>query len=173
MKEIWKPIVGFDGYEVSNLGNVRCWNCQNGKGGRVEVPRMLTPNKFVGKNYYRVGMMGKSKRVHRLVAEAFLGPQPTPKHVVMHLDDNGLNNRVDNLKWGTHKENMEDMRLKSRQAKGEKIDNSKITESQAKQIKSMLKEDKRFGRLRRISRALGVSYGVVTQIEYGRTWRHI
>lgn len=173
MKEVWKPIDGFDGYDISNLGNVRCWNSQNGCSKKLETPRPLKLMKFANKNYYRVCLSGKYKRVHRLVAEAFIGPQPTPEHIVMHIDDNGLNNRVDNLKWGTHKENMEDMRNKNRQAKGEKIALSAITESQAKQIKAMLEKDKKYGRLRRIARTLGVSYGVVTNINYGKTWGHV
>lgn len=48
----------------------------------------------------------KNKKVHQLIAEAFLGEKPFPDAVVMHLDDNPLNNRVDNLKWGSQKENL-------------------------------------------------------------------
>ncbi len=51
-------------------------------------------------------LKGKTYKVHRLVAEAFHGPSPFPRAVVMHLDENPRNNSVDNLKWGTQKENL-------------------------------------------------------------------
>jgi hypothetical protein len=49
---------------------------------------------------------GKNYKIHRLVAEAFLGPPPFQKAVVMHIDENSANNRSDNLKWATQKENL-------------------------------------------------------------------
>lgn len=46
-----------------------------------------------------------SERVHRIVAFAFLGPPPTPQHVVDHIDTNRRNNRPQNLRWLTRLEN--------------------------------------------------------------------
>lgn len=48
----------------------------------------------------------RPKKVSQLVCEAFHGPKPFPGAVVMHLDDNSLNNTPGNLKWGTQKENL-------------------------------------------------------------------
>jgi hypothetical protein len=45
-------------------------------------------------------------KVHRLVCEAFHGPPPFDRAVVIHLDEDATNNRADNLKWGTQKENL-------------------------------------------------------------------
>lgn len=45
-------------------------------------------------------------KVHRLVCEAFHGPAPFERAVVLHLDENALNNRPENLQWGTQKENL-------------------------------------------------------------------
>ncbi len=41
-----------------------------------------------------------------MVCEAFHGPQPANKPIVMHLDEDSHNNKPGNLKWGTMKENM-------------------------------------------------------------------
>ena len=46
------------------------------------------------------------RKVHQLVCEAFHGPKPFPGAVVLHLDENALNNRPENLRWGTQKENL-------------------------------------------------------------------
>jgi hypothetical protein len=46
-----------------------------------------------------------SHRVHRIVAVAF-HPQPTPQHVVDHIDTNRANNRAENLRWVTRLENV-------------------------------------------------------------------
>ena len=45
-------------------------------------------------------------KIHRLICEAFHGAQPADRPVVLHLDENGLNNRPENLRWGTQKENL-------------------------------------------------------------------
>jgi len=46
------------------------------------------------------------KSIHQLVAEAFV-PNPAGHNEILHIDDNNRNNHYTNLKWGTHKENME------------------------------------------------------------------
>jgi len=44
--------------------------------------------------------------VHRIVATAFHGPEPSSEYVVDHIDTNRLNNRPDNLRWVTRLENI-------------------------------------------------------------------
>ena len=44
--------------------------------------------------------------VHRIVATAFHGPQPSKNHVVDHIDTNRQNNRPENLRWVTRLENI-------------------------------------------------------------------
>jgi hypothetical protein len=45
-------------------------------------------------------------KVHQLVCEAFHGPKPFDRAVVIHRDEDALNNKPCNLKWGTQKENL-------------------------------------------------------------------
>lgn len=116
MEEIWKSVVGYEGYyEVSNYGNVRSI-------GRV-VPHKrfgtafkkginLIPGKsgYVGGQYYSVNLhrnyTAKTSKVHRLVAIAFI-PNPDNKREVNHKDANKFNNKLENLEWVTPSENVQ------------------------------------------------------------------
>lgn len=66
-------------------------------------------NKF-GYLYVRllIGSKRKNVRVHTIVANAFIGPKPSSKHQIRHLDGSKTNNNVNNLAWGTAKENADD-----------------------------------------------------------------
>lgn len=79
----------------------------------VSPPRPLIPS-FAGASvryqYVQpsIGGVPRSVAVHRLVCEAFYGPQPDWAHEVRHLDGNHLNNRPENLDWGTRSQNRQD-----------------------------------------------------------------
>ena len=96
--ETWRPVVGFEGaYSVSDRGRVR-----NEVTGKVLKGR----NNLYG--HYTVQLRGRTKMVHRLVAESFIGPAPEGKPLVLHWDDDKNNNRVSNLRWGTQSDNIQD-----------------------------------------------------------------
>lgn len=102
-QEIWKDIPGYESrYMVSNFGRIRslpkCSRC----GIRLMHPG-VTPGGYLQVTL-RDGKRSKLKRVHRLVAIAFL-PNPRNLPAVNHIDENKLNNFATNLEWCTAKDN--------------------------------------------------------------------
>ena len=110
--EIWKDVQGYEGlYQVSNLGRVKslgrfvdrlasghCW----------QKERILKPNK-TKYGYLNVRLCKDSRtkdfKVHRLVALAFI-PNPENKPQIDHINADKTNNTVNNLRWVTCKENI-------------------------------------------------------------------
>ena len=106
-----RDVIGFEGlYAITSCGKV--WSYKRNKwdvgwhnGAGYHLVR-LCKNK---KNY--------TKRVHVLVAEAYLGRPEDPMMTdVGHLDDNRLNNNVNNLKWMTRSENLDTDSFREKQS---------------------------------------------------------
>lgn len=103
--EVWKPVVGYEGYyEVSSIGRVKRVKAGQGtRAGYVLKPVHLKHGGYLAAGLRRPGHTRKLARIHRLVAEAFLGVSDLP--LVRHLDGDPTNNRVENLAHGTSQEN--------------------------------------------------------------------
>ena len=99
MEEIWKKIANYNDYEISNLGNIRKKNYDS------RSPKYRYLHKSEDKDgYYTTSIKGKTLRVHRLVALAFI-PNNEGLPQVNHKDEDKKNNCVDNLEWCTNKYN--------------------------------------------------------------------
>jgi hypothetical protein len=110
--ERWVSIVGHPGYEVSNHGEVRSLDriidYKDGRQGAYPG-RLLKPWVSNGVGHLRVSLGGQREYVHRLVAQAFIGPQ-IDGYYVCHNDGNAANNHVDNLRYDSPSENIRDTR---------------------------------------------------------------
>jgi len=96
--EAWLPVASYDGqyaakYDVSSFGRVRRGN------------RYLTA--FIGaKGYPQVCLAGRTVKVHKLVAETFIGLRPTSATQINHRDGDKTNNTVSNLEFCSALENI-------------------------------------------------------------------
>lgn len=102
-EEYWKSPEGFSGrYEVSSLGRVRSLTSARGTPWKTG-PVLLRARPHAG-GYSRVSLRRMDFYVHRLVAEAFVGPCPDG-YQCAHLDGDPSNNAASNLQWVSPKEN--------------------------------------------------------------------
>ena len=126
---------GYPGFSVSACGAV--W-----KAGRL-LKQYTNPKGYRYVNNFK----GKSARVHRLVAMAFV-PNPSSAPEVNHIDGNKLNNAASNLEWCTRKQNMEHAFASGlcRVVFGENAPAAKLKDSDVTEIKAtFVKRHPEFG----------------------------
>ena len=110
-EERWKPIASQQGhYSVSDCGRVRSEaRVVLRKNGRPYNVRLRILKTIVGGHGYRTARVGgRTCNVHELMLLAFVGERPHKHAVCRHLNGNPLDNRLNNLRWGTRAENYAD-----------------------------------------------------------------
>jgi hypothetical protein len=171
-----KALNNFKGYLVSDDGKVfSCWEqvAQKGfsKGFKTvlkeSIVKELKPSLYKGYQGVYCYKDGKQHRVmiHRAVIENFGGEKPRQCNFVLHVDNNILNNHINNLRWGTAKENSEQMVRDNRQTKGKDHWNYRITEEQRDMIKNT---EKRRGNFKELGERLGISRCTIYKIRQGK-----
>lgn len=113
--EMWKPVVGHEGrYEVSSLGRVRSLErrvrlvSKSGTEVSRAVPERILRPAEDSAGYLSVCLGAvRSRRVHQLVLEAFVGP-PEGQHA-LHANGDKKDNREENLRYGSRSDNMIDL----------------------------------------------------------------
>lgn len=168
--EVWKVIPEFPDYEVSTFGRHR--RCRGGsRNSKLGQPLVLGVSG--GSKAYRTFALYKDGKVvtrlaHRVVLTVFVGPPPTAKHQGAHEDDTPANNRLDNLKWATAKENSADRVRRGRQASGVSHPNTRLTDNQIAAIRKL--RQRKVG-VYLIAAAVGVSASAVGRIVRGETYK--
>lgn len=170
----WRDVVGYERfYEVSEDGQVRRKIQRHSK----RAGSLLSPNydRIGYVSYYLVDGYGNRKRAaaHRLVAAAFIGELPEGMEV-NHKDLNKQNNRVSNLEYMTHQDNLIHAYASGNCfiTRGELNGAAKLTATQVEEIIARKKQNHRLSQ-----RELGAMYGVssvqIGHILRGTRWAHI
>lgn len=163
--EEWRVIDEAPHYAVSDLGRVQRLTPSHKQAGIINgAPNH---NGYLHCTLYVDGGRRFTRKISRLVCEAFHGAKPTPCHQVRHLDGNKLNNRADNLAWGTQLENAADSKRHGSQVCGERVTLAKLTEDQVRYIRSCDKSNRTLGE------EFGVSFNTIYEIRRGNLWRHL
>lgn len=160
----FKIIKGFDDYLVSNYGGII--SCKNGR----KFERKAVKDT---KGYMRVclcmGGVMATRKIHREVAIAFI-PNPENKSEVNHINGIKSDNRVENLEWVSHLDNMRHASKEMLLKHGSKSSFSKLTELDIPNIRNKFN----IGISQRsIAKEYKVSHTTIKHIINGDKWKHV
>jgi hypothetical protein len=175
-------VFGYEGYRVGTDGSV--WTSWRKKTGPVKNKEGIRT--VIGDSWRQMrqtknthgypcvclykNKKGKLHPVHRIVMLSFCGPKPEGMEVA-HGNGKRDDNRLSNLSWKTHKDNISDRKKHGTEARGSRNGFAKLTEEK---VYSM-KRDIESGETNKTK--LGIKYGIsrhtVGLIVSGKRWKHV
>ena len=175
--EIWKKVPNYSTYEVSSFGRIKTFNWKNHGTEAIMKPALD------GGGYLRTMLKrddGKTHtiKVHRIVGSTFiLNPEDKPE--INHKNGIRSDNRLSNLEWVTHAENIKDSFISGRSNnEGVKNPCSKLTDDQVRDIRANYVHGRRSqhdaGETKtQIALRYNVSVGVIKKIIQNKSWKHL
>ena len=161
----WREVKSNPDYIVSSDGQVGSrWY------GKL---RILKGNRDTGGYIQVVLCDGSGGRrtvfVHTLVAEAFLGPSPTPEHTVNHKNGIKTDNRATNFEWLTRTENVRHAYhvLGRTNPRGEAHYHAKFTETDVREMRRRCAAGET---QTQVAKDYGIAQGHVNNIVTGKGW---
>lgn len=164
-EEIWKPFPRNPIYLISTYGRVI------GVKGRI---LKFTTN-IEGYQVITLDINNQSKRfrIHRAVLETFVGPCP-PKHQCAHLNGNRSDNRLENLKWVTAKENSEHQVMHGTNRAGTRHGCAKLSENDVLQIRRRyVRHKNRRSNSSTLAQEFGVHPTTICKIVRFKKWKNL
>ena len=171
----YRKIANFPGYRVGDNGSV--WSRRiPGPGNRLSNKWHKLKLNVDRYGYFRVSLYFAKRlykcKVHRLICETFHGSCP-PGMVCRHMNDNKIDNRSDNLVWGTLSENQVDSMRNgtNNPSRGEKHHASKLTENDVREIRTTYATGNVYqGQLAEL---YGISKRQIGRIVRMQDWKHV
>lgn len=156
-----KEIPGFDGYFANKDGFV--YSFKSGSCKKLAVYHKKS-HPYLMVSLQRDGR-SVSQKVHTLVLQAFSGPKPIG-YEARHLDGDCLNNKPNNLKWGSRQQNVNDKKRHGTIIVGELNGRSKLTSEQVAEIRSLAGSLSTYA----LAKKYGVGQTTISAIHTGRSW---
>lgn len=146
--------------------------CRDGRVWSFKVGRWIKPFTMIktnGRDQWYVSLDRKTLLLHRVLLEVFKGPCPDGM-VGCHIDDIHCNNHIDNLKWATKQENVDDRKRNGYYAMGTNHHAAKVTEDQVREMRRLRSEG---WILKDLGTRFGIHFSVVHDIVTRKTWSHV
>ena len=159
----WRPIPGFERYDVSVDGRVR--NARTGQELRATPDRQG----YLHVEVASVPNQHKRKKVHALVLIAFAGPCPSG-YEGAHLDGNPAHNQITNLVWATRKTNAAHREAHGRTARGLTHGSTRLTVEQVAEIRRLGSEGLSQGK---IAATFRIARSHVWRLLHRKEWAHV
>jgi len=168
MNEEWRPCPGFPDSEVSSLGRVRRSPESHWRPGLI---RSLDRDKAgYASILMHQGGQKKKKRLHRMIAIAFLGEPPFEAAEVNHKDGDKRNCQKDNLEWTTSSGNKTHALKMGLSRSGERHWYARLSNEQVIEIRALLAGGQSDSML---AERFGVCRETVSNIRSRRTWNYL
>ena len=163
----YRDIADFPGYKFGDDGSV--WSAWRGKRLTNEWTRIAG---WIGEGGYRRVMLTGRRMylIHRIILLAFIGPCPDGMQC-LHLNSIKTDCRLSNLKWGTREENMDDVRNRKANPRGEQHYRCKLTDDYVREIRRRYESGGVFQR--ELAVEFGVTCRTVGRIVNGEQWNHV
>jgi hypothetical protein len=162
--EEWRMISWAPNYEFSSLGRVRRITDAPGTyAGKIMSQAMSSG--YLQLNLSLGGGKIVTRKVHRLICEAFHGAAPSVIHQAAHGDGNRTNNCANNLRWALPVENSSDDLANGVRPMGESHPLARLTEENVKEIRGAYAD-----LVERFAKQHGIGKGYVRNIIAGRAW---
>lgn len=167
----YRELDEWPGYRVGADGSI--WSQKDHGGNLTGEWRRLTARPLKSAYLYvhlRRGALSKTVMVHKLVLTAFVGPCPEGMECCHFPDRDPANNRLENLRWDTTKENSADRELHGNTARGERSGRAILMEPDVIAIRAAVAAGTPQAALGRL---YGVSRHVIYQLVKRNTWVHV
>lgn len=172
----WRPCARFPDYEVSECGDVRRRVAGVHRPVGYRLKGHINCDGYIA--YAFRGQNGKKTlaTAYRLVAEAFIGPPPSPDHEVAHNNGSRISAHYRDLRWALRAENDADTEVHGTARKGENNGRAKITEDDVRFIRREYRRVKSLripGGLVSLERQFHLHRATIINIATGNSWRHV
>lgn len=165
----WRAIPGLPDYAISEYGQVqRLTSARTRRAGHM-------PTGHIRNGYWAFKLVKPDGEkqcfwAHRLVALAFIGPQPAG-YVIAHYDGNRLNNHYSNLRWTTNAGNGADAVRHGTTMRGERNCHAKLTPEQVQAVRAEYVG--RWGQQSALARKYGLCHSAMRDVLIRKHWKHV
>lgn len=167
----YRDIPGYPGHRAGSDGTIwTCWTRPSaGRPATIGTQWRQRKPSPRDTGHLQLNFNGKLIRVHHLILITFVGPCPPGMECRHFPDRNPANNRVENLSWGTRKQNVADQKPQGTYTAGSTRAGAKLTEDAVLRIRANVENltQKEWGRI------YGVDQSIISEIIARKRWKHI